>query len=410
MYKIFRFEKILFFVCLCFITTASSKENRLLTEYSPFLSRAYYNFNLGYVSYKFSDTYFNRGYFSNGRKKNRFSGRFLLGYKLSNSFALQFGVMRPAFWYEVKNVNGEVNKKSVWINLWSLSLKKNLQLSNRLGIYGELGIGNLTRVGFKFYEEVAYPDAHYATLVGGIGLQYKLSKKWDLLLNAMYLPESSKHNQPYVLQSTIGLQYNLKQIPRVEARNYRAANYFFPKRLIQIGYGSDGIGFFTNRFFSMNAKVGKVENFGLPIFWHGKSEAKNTLSVMYQKTAFRTEKLFSLDWGVSITGFQTVATNQNVLAVSIFPVLRFYLLRQKTFDFYVNYSIIGPAYLTKKDIDGLSTGPRITYQDFMGIGAFLGEKRAYNFDIKIMHYSNGNIFTDNAGVAIPLTFTVGKTF
>ena len=50
------------------------------------------------------------------------------------------------------------------------------------------------------------------------------------------------------------------------------------------------------------------------------------------------------------------------------------------------------------DIDGLGTGPKFTYQDFMGIGVFFGKKRNYNFDIRIMHYSNGNLFYNNAGL------------
>jgi hypothetical protein len=30
--------------------------------------------------------------------------------------------------------------------------------------------------------------------------------------------------------------------------------------------------------------------------------------------------------------------------------------------------------------------------------------------VKINHYSNGNVFTDNAGVKVPLTFGFGYTF
>ncbi|MEN8836190.1 MAG: acyloxyacyl hydrolase, partial [Polaribacter sp.] len=38
------------------------------------------------------------------------------------------------------------------------------------------------------------------------------------------------------------------------------------------------------------------------------------------------------------------------------------------------------------------------------------KERAYNFELRIMHYSNGNIFTRNAGVAVPIQLTLGKTF
>ena len=85
-------------------------------------------------------------------------------------------------------------------------------------------------------------------------------------------------------------------------------------------------------------------------------------------------------------------------------------MRRKGFDMYTNYSLIGPTLLTKDNLDNLNTGPKITYQDMMGLGIFFGKKRRYNAELRIMHYSNGNIFPQNAGVAVPIQFTLGKTF
>ncbi len=160
----------------------------------------------------------------------------------------------------------------------------------------------------------------------------------------------------------------------------------------------------------MNVKIGNFESFGIPIFWLGEVKAAHSFSITYQRLAFRTQKLFSLDWGVSVTAFQTEALKENVFAFSIFPTLRFYLLRRKGYDFYTNYSVIGPTILSKSNIDNLKTGPKATFQDTMGFGVFFGEKRKYNFELRIIHYSNGTIFPENSGVAIPIQFTLGKTF
>ena len=53
----------------------------------------------------------------------------------------------------------------------------------------------------------------------------------------------------------------------------------------------------------------------------------------------------------------------------------------------------------------------------IGIGAFLGKPRRFlgkptrvNTEIGIKHYSNGNIFTRNASIKIPLTLTLGLAF
>ena len=138
----------------------------------------------------------------------------------------------------------------------------------------------------------------------------------------------------------------------------------------------------------MSLKVGNFESFGIPVFWVGQVKAKHAFSITYQRLIYRSEKVFSLDWGASVTAFQSELTSENVMAFSIFPVLRFYLLRKKEFDFYANYSLIGPTYITKSNIDGFESGPKITYQDTMGFGVFFGKDRKYNFELRIMHYSN----------------------
>ena len=56
------------------------------------------------------------------------------------------------------------------------------------------------------------------------------------------------------------------------------------------------------------------------------------------------------------------------------------------------------------------TGRHFTFQDFMGVGAFLGKARRVSAVLKINHYSNGNLLTDNAGIKVPLTLGLGLTF
>lgn len=398
---------VLFFFSFLKISSQEKKES--LTRFSSFLSKTYYNFNFGAISYKYSDANLKPGFVSENIKKNRFSGRILLGYKIKEDLAIQYGVMRPASWLEYENINGIGYSRSVWFNLWSLSFKKSVELNKDFSFYTELGIGNLARVGFEINNDIIYKDAQYATLVTGLGFSYRLNKNWNFLVNGTYIPKSKKNNQPAVFQSSIGMLYNLKNKPREITDKYdKVAKYFFPKRTIQVGYGSNNFGFFANEFFSMSAKIGKTENIGVPVFWLGEVKAKQSFMITYQQTAFHTEKLFSLDWGVSISGFQTL-NNISVYAVSIFPMLRFFIYRNSFFDSYINYSIIGPTILSKKNIDGFKTGPKITYQDFMGLGAYFGKKRNYNIELRIVHYSNGNIFPENDGVDIPLMITIGKS-
>lgn len=396
-----------FFICYNLISQENTSSK---AQPSNFLSKSYYSINFGGIFYPFSNKNLIDGYATESFSKNYFSGRLLLGYKIKPNLAVQFGVIRPAAWFKYDNVNNIGYDRSVWINAWSLSLKKNINLNKKLSIYGEAGIANVTRIGFSVNDKVIYDDAHFGSLLYGFGFNYKLNEKFRLNLYGTFLPKSAKENQPSISQASFGFEYHINKLPKKIVEKHQNNGYFFPKNMIQVSYGTSKIGFGVNRFFGMSLKVGNFESFGIPVFWVGEVKAENSFSVTYQRLAFRTEKIFSLDWGVSVTAFNTEATNEQVLAFSIFPTVRFYLMRRKGFDMYTNYSLIGPTLLTKSNLDNLDSGPKITYQDTMGLGVFFGKKRDYNAELRIMHYSNGNIFPQNSGVAVPIQFTLGKTF
>ncbi|WP_223267217.1 acyloxyacyl hydrolase [Polaribacter sp. IC073] len=399
---------ILFLTCLY---NYSQENVRPKTQPSQFLENFYYTVNFGGILYPFSNDNLIDGYQTETFSKNYFSGKLGFGYKIKENLALQFGVIRPASWFKYDNVNNIGYERSVWINAWYLSLKKSINLNKKLSFFAEVGGANITRSGFSIEEKIIYEDAHFGSFLYGFGFNYKLNERWRLALNGTFFPKSKKHNQPSISQTSFGFEYHLQKIDEKLALEYENdKKYFFPKNILQVSYGNSKIGFGANRFFGMSLKVGNFESFGIPVFWVGDVKASHSFSVTYQRLAFRTQKLFSLDWGVSITAFQTEATNESVFAFSIFPTMRFYLLRKEGFDMYANYSLIGPTFLTKSNIDTLETGPKTTFQDTMGLGVFFGKQRDYNFELRIMHYSNGNIFTKNSGVAIPIQFTFGKTF
>ena len=390
--------------------TYAQDNNESKTKFTEFLSKSYYSINFGAIFYPFSNDNLIDGFKTETFSKNRFSGRMLLGHKITDDLSAQFGVIRPASWFKYDDVNNIGYDRSVWINAWSLSLKNDFNLTDKVSVYAEAGIANVTRIGFSINDQVIYEDAHFASFLYGFGLQYSLSEKWRLSANGTFMPKSNKYNQPSISQTSLGFEYHLQQVDDSTAGQYANNDYFFPKNIFQISYGTGALGFGMNEFFSMNVKVGNFESFGIPVFWLGDVKAEHAFSLTYQRLIYRSEKTFSLDWGVSATYFQSQAGKSDVFAFSIFPVLRFYLYRNRNYDFYTNYSIIGPAFISKSNIDGFESGPKITYHDTMGFGVFFGKERAYNFELRIMHYSNGNIFTRNAGVAVPIQFTLGKTF
>ena len=139
-------------------------------------------------------------------------------------------------------------------------------------------------------------------------------------------------------------------------------------------------------------------------------EIEKGLTLRYQRNVYHTRKVFALNIGTSISYWKSSKNKDEFYSLAVSPIFQFNVLRTKPVDFYLFYSVAGPSYLSKVDIDGSKTGRHFTFQDFMGMGFFAGKKKNINAEVNINHYSNGNIFTENAGIKIPLTFTLGYTF
>jgi hypothetical protein len=116
-----------------------------------------------------------------------------------------------------------------------------------------------------------------------------------------------------------------------------------------------------------------------------------------------------LNWGADI-GFWKTTKDTSFFAVAIYPMFRFTLLRSKPLDGYLQYSVAGPAFVSKRFIDGFDTGRRFTFQDLMGMGFLTGEKKNISIEFMLGHYSNGNIFPKNAGIKLPLQVNLGYSF
>ena len=122
------------------------------------------------------------------------------------------------------------------------------------------------------------------------------------------------------------------------------------------------------------------------------------------------QAVFSFDIGASAGFYKTLQNSDRFFTLSVYPLFRFTFLRTAAADMYFAYSLAGPTYISKSFSTDHDTGRHFTFQDFMGIGGSSGQSRNLNAGVKINHYSNGNIFTQNAGVKIPLTFSVGYAF
>jgi Lipid A 3-O-deacylase (PagL)/OmpA-like transmembrane domain len=388
---------VLFFVSC---SVAFSQDSR--TQYPRILSHSYFGLDVGYINYPFRDTRMESGFGVQDIRVPHLAVQALLfGHKFSPHVSAQVSYMRPVQWVQYQNVNGDLAAHSVWMNIAGVTAKARLPVTGSLSVYGEAGLGLITRKGFAINSAPAVKDANYATMLLGGGLQYRIGEKWDLVAGSSWSPAHSQMQQPSTTFYSAGFRYSIHPLSAEQVEANSNTGWIFPKQILQAGYTTNALGYGANDFVSRGA---------VPIFWAADAQVASGFSLNYNRNVFHTRRTFSLDWGGGASIWKASGEGAIFVTASLYPVFRFTAIRTSPFDLYFNYSIAGPTFISRTIIDGEETGRRFTFQDFMGLGSFIGRKRSTNVEIRISHFSNGNLFPRNAGVTVPITVIVGRSF
>jgi hypothetical protein len=375
------------------------------TQYPGFLTNhTYFEINVGYIGYAFSNSHLSGGHLAQSINVPHVGVRLVLyGYQFNKYLAIQASYMRPVLWVQYKNVDGDNGAHSVTMNVTGLTLKGFFLRQKKISAYIEAGGGHVTRTGFEVgpTNSVALKNLSYITFLGGAGVNYELNDKWSLIASTAWSPKSNKFNQPATVFAAVGIRYNVHRVSAEKVAENAKSPYFQLPNLLQIGYTTNALGYGIN-----NAVSNKV----FPIFWGGDVQVADGVSIYYQRNFFHGRKLFSIDLGTSISYWRTNIQKTGFYTLSLYPVFRFSFLHTKTTDMYFNYSVAGPTYISKERLDETETGKHFTFQDLMGIGIFTGKKRNLNAEIRIGHFSNGDLFPQNNGVKVPLSLNVGYAF
>jgi hypothetical protein len=372
-------------------------------RYSRFLSNSYIGVQVGSIGYAFSNAQLQPGFQAQSVKVPHLAGRFVLfGHEFNKYLSGQISEIIPAHGVAYQNVNGTVGNHYLWAdNIAGFTVKARLPLRNRWSLYGEGGLGVVTRNGFTVKQSTALNGANYATFLYGGGLDYRLNEHWNLLTGVTVAPGESAGRQPTTVFFSGGFDYTMRRVPEEPAAEESPDAPIWPRNFVQFGTITNALGYGVNDFFTK----GKVA-----IFWHGTVEVANGLSVDYQRNIFHARRFFALDWGASISSWRSRIEGQRFFTASVYPVLRFPLVRTNPAEIYFSYSLAGLALVTRTNIDAQNTGRVFTFQDYMALGTYLGRKRRFTGEVRIGHYSNANLFSRNPGITIPLGFYFGTTF
>lgn len=377
-------------------TRAQPGEQRI--QYPWGLKNSYFGVNIGYINYSFSAAQLEPGFAVGAVKIPHIAPRLILyGHQFNKYLSAQISYMRPVDWVVYTNINGDNENHSVWMNTGSLTLATQVPLHKKFSLFAEAGLGIVTRKGFDINYVPVIKSTTYSTGFFGGALQYHLNRKWDLQLSTAFTPENKKQKQPQTVFFAAGFNYRLKELSTEKVQSNIRSGYYFAKHMLQLSYSTNGLGYGVNDLFSKT----------LPLFWGGAAHLKQGVSVHYQRNIFHARKVFSLDWAAGMGYWKSRKKGDAFFTMSLYPVLRFTAFRSRKTDLYVEYTVAGPTFISKTLIDNETTGRHFTFYDAMGIGMFTGKKKNLNAGIRIAHFSNGNVFAENNGVKVPLSFSLG---
>ena len=369
-------------------------------QYPALLQNSFISLNVGGIAYDFSAAQLEPGHTAGSVTTPHVAVRAMLfGHEFTKHWLAQASYMRPVQYVTYNDADGFPSGRRVFMHFGTVTMTYRTDVTRRWWAYGETGLAIVSRHGFLLNNVPVVRDDHFSSLLMGGGVDYRVNDRWDLVGGVSVVPGRADRAEPATLFTSAGFRYTMRALPpdRVEANGSGGA--VFPVNLLQVEYTTP-YGYGVNTFVSKK----------VPVFWGGNALVDGGVALHYERNVFHTRRVFGFDVGTSVGGWKSRDLGDRFYTLSVYPLFRFTFLRTRAADVHAFYSLAGPSYISRVLIDGLDTGSHFTFQDFMGLGVFMGRERRVNMGVKINHYSNGNIFTENAGVKIPITFTLGYTF
>jgi hypothetical protein len=372
-------------------------------QFPPLLANSYFGLSVATISTPFTAASLQPG-FSSSQIDTPMAGVTvtLFGHQFGQYLAAQIDYSRPFKWASFDNINGTGLGHSVWMALGEFKLRGRLPINDRAAVFGDVGFAITSRHGATADDgKVVIANAQYVAPLIGAGVEYAINERWSLQACLTRTGGSDEDHQPQTVVVGAGFRYHLHPLDAAQVREASLGGYVFPKHLIQIGYAYGGAGFGTNDFLSST----------VPVFWGADLAVDHGFTIRYEQNLFHSQKRFAFDLGVSAARWHAQKSVDYLSSVSVYPILKYAIIRSTSVDVQVSYSLAGPTLLSSDTLDNVPTGTnRFTFQDLIGMAISTGKSRNILVGLGIGHYSNGNLLPINPGINIPLTVSLGYAF
>jgi hypothetical protein len=134
------------------------------------------------------------------------------------------------------------------------------------------------------------------------------------------------------------------------------------------------------------------------------------INYTFYKVNFGKSKRWEFRGGAGYSYLWTnVDVNSEVHVLSVFPTLRWYFKETTYFKPYLN-ATAGPSIMSDNSLGYQEQGSRFLFNDFFGVGAYVGRDKLWEISWSWRHLSNALLFPPNPGFDVPFTFSVGRVF
>lgn len=375
-----------------------------------------------YIQYPFSAAQLNQGFTAREIVVPNIAFKMGLTYRVNPYLSAKMSYLMPSAWvtYTVETSKSTVDAtgpdetlhntvltRPVWMNYAGFTLNGHLRINDKLEAVAEAGTALVTRKGFatESNQQIIDHATYFAPMIGA-GLSYTLHDSWSVVASGGWIPASVEHNQPPTTYASVGIRFQPPSLPTATRLLHRPSTMIHPRQWLQVGYTSNSLGYGVNSFIT-----------GMRIFWGGRLQVEEGIQLQYQRNIYHTPRWFAIDWGIHAARWSPVPLiangrelQENFYTLSVYPVFRLNFLQTTHADLYFFYSVAGPSFISQSTIHEIDLGEQFIFTDTMGFGAFAGKNRRLALELRIGHYSNGNMFPSNPGVKVPLTLLVGTTF
>jgi len=118
---------------------------------------------------------------------------------------------------------------------------------------------------------------------------------------------------------------------------------------------------------------------------------------------------FRLSLGVGVSQLWNDFDDETVLIGSMLPTLRFFFGESTRFKPYA-FVTTGFSYMTEPGLGHQLLGGYFAFNDFFGVGSYIGPERKWSAGICWRHISNADLFQPNDGIDVPFYMLVGRRF